>query len=132
MDENFRFMCESYNITIKSTDAESPWSNGMWERHIAVWDDVLLKTVAEKRSSLGLLYTGLSMPWILWPTFMALHPISLTWGTPLNYPPFYTTNPLPSNLFLSMIFFYKHLNIMAAARKAYIEVESSQFIKRPL
>ena len=44
-------MFDSYNITIKKTAAESPFSNGLMERHNAILDEMLLKTCEESGSS---------------------------------------------------------------------------------
>ena len=49
-NKNFRKMCEKFNITITTTAAESPLSNGMCERHNAVLNDMYLKT-AERREA---------------------------------------------------------------------------------
>ena len=43
----FRGMCESLNITVKTTAAESLWSNGLCERHNAVLADMLMRTLHE-------------------------------------------------------------------------------------
>ena len=40
-------MCEKFNITVKTTAAEAPWSNGLCERHNAVLGEMVLKTMAD-------------------------------------------------------------------------------------
>ena len=42
-NDDFRKMGEKLNITIKSTAAESPWSNGINERHNAILADMVMK-----------------------------------------------------------------------------------------
>ena len=45
-------MCDSYNIIIKKTAAELPFSNGLMERHNAILEEMLLKTCEESSSRL--------------------------------------------------------------------------------
>ena len=51
-NEDYNEMCDSYNITIKKTVAESPFSNGLMERHNAILEEMFLKTCEESGSSL--------------------------------------------------------------------------------
>ena len=46
-----REMSERYNITVKTTAAEAPWSNGLCERHNAVLAETMLKTMADSNCS---------------------------------------------------------------------------------
>ena len=50
-NEDYNEMCDSYNITIKKTAAELPFSNGLMERYNAILDELLLKTCEESGSS---------------------------------------------------------------------------------
>ena len=45
-------MCESLNIVVLTTAAESPWSNGLCERHNAVLGNMLEKLSAEQKCDL--------------------------------------------------------------------------------
>ena len=47
-NQHFRSMTENYGIHIKTTAAESPWSNGVCERHNAVLTDIFLKLKADQ------------------------------------------------------------------------------------
>ena len=51
-NESFLELCESLNITVKTTGAEAPWSNGLVERHNLVITDMLDKVMEENRCSL--------------------------------------------------------------------------------
>ena len=53
-NEQFHSMCKAMNSTVKTTAAESPWSNGLCEPHIAIMADMLTKTYAEGKRSLKL------------------------------------------------------------------------------
>ena len=48
-------MCEAMNITVKVTAAESPFSNGLVERHNFIITDVMDKTLEESQFSLDLI-----------------------------------------------------------------------------
>ena len=47
-NQHFRSMAENYGIRIKTTAAESSWSNGVCERHNAVLTDIFLKLKADQ------------------------------------------------------------------------------------
>ena len=41
----FETLCENFNIKIYTSAAESPWSNGLIERHNAILDLTVTKTI---------------------------------------------------------------------------------------
>ena len=47
-------MCKAINITVKVTAAESPFSNGLVERHNFIIADMMDKTLEELQFSLDL------------------------------------------------------------------------------
>ena len=51
-NQELQDMSENSNIEIMTTAAESPWSNGVCERHNAVIGDMVTKIVAETKCSL--------------------------------------------------------------------------------
>ena len=53
-NSKFREMCEKFNINVKTTAAESPWSNGLCERHNKVLADNVMKIVAENGCGLDI------------------------------------------------------------------------------
>ena len=57
-NDNYNAMGEVYNITIKKTAAESPFSNGLVERHNAVLEEMLLKTCEDTGEVSKLLCNG--------------------------------------------------------------------------
>ena len=48
-NEDFINMCEGFNITIKTTGAESPWSNGVVERHNRTISEMLDKVIEDTK-----------------------------------------------------------------------------------
>ena len=51
-NESFLELCESLNITVKTTGAEAPWSNGLVKRHSLMIADMLDKVMEENQCSL--------------------------------------------------------------------------------
>ena len=45
-------MCEAYGIEMMKTSAESPWSNGLCERHNGVLKESILKTIEDSQCSI--------------------------------------------------------------------------------
>ena len=50
-NEKFMEMCESLNINFKTTSVESPWSNGLIERHSLTLSEILDKVLEESKCS---------------------------------------------------------------------------------
>ena len=51
---NLKTMCENFNIRIRTTAAESPWSNGLVEDHNAILGITATKTIHESKCDLEL------------------------------------------------------------------------------
>ena len=49
VSKDFIDFCENFNIKIKTTAAESPWSNGICERHNAIITETLLKVKEDSK-----------------------------------------------------------------------------------
>ena len=60
-NERYNEMCDSYNITIKKTVAEWPFSKSLMERHNAILEEMLLKTCEESGSSLEI-----ALQWVIY------------------------------------------------------------------
>ena len=53
-NEDFHSLCENVNICILTTAAESPWSNGLIERHNAIVGYTVTKTIEDAGCDLEL------------------------------------------------------------------------------
>ena len=125
-------MCEAFGIEMMKTSAESPWSNGLCERHNGVLKESILKTVEDgnctyetatawavsaKNSLLG--HNGYS-------------PNTLVFGKNPNIPSV-TTDKLPAltaeNLTETV---QRNLTAMKLARESFIKADTSEKIKRAL
>ena len=50
-NENFRDMAQNLNIIVRTTAAESPWSNGLNERHNGILGETVNKTLEDVKCS---------------------------------------------------------------------------------
>ena len=51
-NQEYKDMCEAYGIEMMKTGAESPWSNGLCERHNGALKESVLKTVEDSKCSM--------------------------------------------------------------------------------
>jgi len=128
----YREMCENLNIDMMKTAAESPWSNGVCERHNAVIKESVLKTVEESNCQLAT-----AVAWAV-SAKNSLHgnlgysPNTLVFGRNPNFPSV-TTDKLPAlQTSQTSVTVEENLKAMRAARENYVKAESSNRIKRAL
>ena len=131
-NSEFRDLCEAMNIVIKTTAAEAPWSNGLCERHNAVLAEMLNKTMSEGKFSLKV-----ALNWSIHAknSLCNVHgfsPFQLAIGyTPAL--PSVLNNKLPALEERTVSeYLEKNLRAMASARKAFVEAENSERIRRAL
>jgi len=128
----YREMCENLNIKMMKTAAESPWSNGVCERHNAVIKESVLKTVEESKCSLGT-----AVAWAV-SAKNSLHghlgysPNTLIFGKNPNFPSVVTDKLPAMRTDHTSITVEENLRAMRAARENYVKAESSDRIKRAL
>ena len=123
-------MCEVYNITVKKTDAEDPFSNGLVERQIAVLEDMLLKTFEDENVSIEI-----ALQWVinLKNSLTNVHgfsPYQLLFGfnsklSNIDRPPA-LEEPNISKLLAD------NLNAMRSTRKAFVASERAEKLTRAL
>ena len=123
-------MCEVYNITVKKTDAEDPFSNGLVERQIAVLEDMLLKTFEDENVSIEI-----ALQWVinLKNSLTNVHgfsPYQLLFGFNSKLPnidrPPALEEPNISKLLAD------NLNAMRSTRKAFVASERAEKLTRAL
>ena len=131
-NEEFRELGERFNINIKTTAAESPWSNGLVERHNAIMGDMIEKTMVDTKCSLEL-----ALMWCVTAhnTLTNVHgfsPFQLVFGRNPSLPAVQVDKPpaLESDTVSDIL--RKNLNTMHAARQAYIRSESCEKVRRAL
>ena len=126
-------LCEQFNIEMAQTAAESPFSNGICERHNGVLKLSILKTIEDTHCSLQT-----ALCWAV-AAKNSLHghngytPNQLVFGKNTNYPTV-LTNKLPAlkPTEASSKTVGDNLSALHSARKEFIKAECSEKIKRAL
>ena len=131
-NQEYKDMCEVYNIEMMKTGAESPWSNGLCERHNGVLKESILKTMEDSKCSLE---TATAWAVSAKNSLMGHNgysPNTLVFGKNPNFPsvirdkvPALTAENLCDTV-------QKNLSAMKSARENFIKSESSERIKRAL
>ena len=131
-NDEFRELCEKFNIVSITTPGESPWSNGVCERHNGVLMETVRRVMDECQCDLES-----ALPWAV-STKNTLSNISgyspnvLVFGRNPNEPSvLHDSIPAMEPCTASEIV-RKNMNLRAAARKAYIAADSSERIRRAL
>ena len=131
-NQDFRDFCENLNITIKTTAAESPWSNGLVERHNAIMGEGVSKVVEDTSCSLEV-----ALAWAVSAknALQNLHGFSsnqLVFGRNPNFPSV-LHDLLPAlEAKTNSEIVAENLNAMHSARKAFIASEASEKLRRAL
>ena len=131
---NFISMCENLNMSILTTAAESPWSNGLVERHNGVLGNIVSKMMTEKSRSYTL-ETAVAWAISAKNSLKNVHgfsPNQLVFGCNPNYPNIETDSPPALEGKTSSEVVAYNLNAMHAARKAFIESESCERLRRAM
>ena len=127
-----RELGEQLNTDVKSTAGESPWSNGITERHNALIGQMMNKILNEQKCA-----PEIALAWSLsaknaLKNVYGFSPNQLVFGHNPNLPSV-TNSELPA---LSGVtpseLIATHLNTMHAARKAFVECEASDKLRRAL
>ena len=129
----FRELGEQFNIVIMSTPAESPWSNGIVERHNAVLGKMVHKLMLdEKRFPIDVIVAWSVSAKNALNTCYGYSPNQLVFGRNPNFPSNLTNNPPAMEDITYSELVSKHLCAMHEARKAFIEAESNDKLRRAL
>ena len=132
-NEIFRDMCENLNIEVLNTAAYSPWQNGICERNHAVVENCVEKILEDQPDlnlEVALLWAvnaknSLSMVY-------GWSPYQLVFGANPNLPSVLTNKPPALENTTVSQKFAKHLNALHSGRRAFIQAESSERIRRAL
>ena len=131
-NDEFMTFCENLNIRICTTAAESPWSNGLIERHNAVLGSTVSKTIEESNCDLELAVAWAISAKNALKNVHGFSPNQLVFGKNPNYPCAENNQaPALENKTSSQVV-AANLNALHSARKRYVELESSEKIQRAL
>ena len=123
-------LAEQFNITLKTTAAESPWSNGLCERHNEILADSLRKVQSDNNCSVQT-----SLHWALaaknsLTNVYGFSPNQLVFGKNIELPSVHKDKLPAGNT--SSDYIMKNLNALHSARQAFIQQESSEKLRRAL
>ena len=124
-------LCEKFNIKIKTTAAESPWSNGLCERANAILADMVEKIMGDTDCSLDL-----AIPWAICAknslaNTYGFSPNQLVFGKNINLPTTHTDS-LPAGNTNRNELITQHLIALHKSRQAFINQESCEKLRRAL
>ena len=123
---------EKYNIILKTTAAESPWSNGLCERHNGILNNNVNKIVENNLCSLQVaIHWAVAAKNSLMNVY-GFSPNILVFGRNPNYPTAFNNSPPANNMNCLNDYVAENLNAMHLARKSFIEQESAERLRRAL
>ena len=126
-------LAEKFNIFIKTTAAESPWSNGLCERHNAILADNVYRILEENKIPLQL---AIHWACVAKNTLMNVYGFSPNQLVFCKNPDLPSThvNKIPANSNPETVSKYiaDNLTAMHAAREAHIAQETSERLRRAL
>ena len=128
----FRELASLLNVELLSTAAESPWSNGITERHNALLEEMVKKVIEETGCT-----KEIALSWCLaaknsLKNVYGFGPNQLVFGKNPNMPSLCEGNLASLQGKTSSQVIAENLNAMHAARKAFIENEASDKLRRAL
>jgi hypothetical protein len=131
-NDDMRDMSENLNAEVTTTAAESPWSNGICERHNAIiacmMEKIIDETGCSRRVALG--WSNNAKNSLL--NHYGFSPYQLVLGKNPNFPSVLIDNLPALSGETKSEEVARHLNVKLAARKAFVECEASDKIRRAL
>ena len=132
LNEEYKEMCEMFNIKEVKTAAERPWSNRVCEYQNAILKESVRKTIDESRFKLETAVVWAASAKNSLRSHQGYSPNTLVFGRNRNYPNVLTNNPPALETEVSSITVAENLKAMNNARNAFIQDECSEKIKRAL
>ena len=128
-NDDYREMGEKLNTTVKSTAAESPWSNGVNERHNGILGEMVTKTMEDSKCSLEVAVAWAVSAKNSLSNVNGYSPNQLVFGRNPNFP-CVLTDKLPAlNSHCSSKVLRDNLNALHAAREAFVKNEASEKLR---
>ena len=126
-------LCENFNINIKITAVESPWSNGLIERLNSVLGNIVSKMMSEEQGySLNTAVAWAVSAKNSLKNVYGFSPNQLVFGKNPNFPSV-MNNKLPAlEGVTSSKIAAENLNVMHNARQAFIKAEADEKLRRAL
>ena len=131
-NDKFRELCEQLNIVNTTTPGESPWSNGVVERHNGILMETVRRVMDECQCSLES-----ALPWAICAkntlsNVSGYSPNVLVFGRNPNFPSVLIDDVPALSPCTHSELVRSNLQIMHSARKCFVAAESSERIRRAL
>ena len=117
---------EKFNIIIKTTAAESPWSNGLCERHNGILNNQLNKILNNNICSIDVAIHWAVAAKNSLANIYGFSPNTLVFGRNPNYPCGLMNRPPANNTTCLDDYVAQNLNAMHIALKSLIDQESAE------
>ena len=131
-NEEFREMAEAFNIRVRTTAAESPWSNGINEKYNGVIASTVKKVMDDTPCSLEVALAWAVSAKNSLETHLGFSPNQLVFGRNPNNPACLHDKPPALGPPSGSDLVRTHLNAMHSARQAFIQNESNEKLQRAL
>ena len=131
-NSDFVDMCQNLNVNFVTTAAESPWSNGLVEKHNDILGEAVSKILEEVECSVEV-----ALCWAInaknsLQNIYGFSPYMLVFGRNPNLPSVLTDKlPALEGVTASQLV-GQHLNAMHKARQEFVKLESSEKLRRAL
>ena len=132
-NDEMRAVCSTLNVEVITSAAQSPWQNGLCERVHAVTDTMLLKLTADyPKTAPEILLCWANMARNAMQMWNGFSSYQLVFGINPNVPNVMTDRLPALDARTSTKIFNDHLNALHAARRAFVQSESEERIRRAL
>ena len=123
---------EKFNVNLKTTAAESAWSNGLVERHNAILADMLDKVMKDTNccAEIALHWTIAAKNCLM--NVYGFSPNSLVFGRNPSFPNVLNNRPPANNPVALSKYLSDNLNALHSARDKFIQQESSERLQRAI
>ena len=131
-NNNFIQLCKSFGITVKTTAAKSPWSNGLVEHHNLILSDMFDKILHKNNCDFDL-----ALAWAIsaknsLSNIPRFSPYQLSIGTNPKLPSLNLSKVPPITSTPTNKTIMKNLEALHRAREAFIASENSEKLRRAL
>ena len=125
-------MCQNLNINFVTTSAESPWSNGLVEKHNGIVGEVVSKILEEINCSVEV-----ALCWAInaknsLQNIFGFSPYQLVFGRNPNLPSVFTDKLPALEGVTGSLLISNHLNALHRAREEFIKLEASEKLRRAI
>ena len=127
-----RELSEKFDITVHTTAAESPWANGLTERHNRTLGEMIRKTMRETNCSLPIAIAWCTNAKNSLQNVNGYSPYQLVYGRNPNLPDIFNCKPTSYSDSTESKLIAEVLSAKKAAREAFIKAESDEKLKRAL